>query len=117
MGRRGLLVPAVVVAQANDVVLAEVVTMLHFNEHQGHRASVLNPMGSATRHIDGVTSQCFHSAAVQADYALPRDNQPMLSTPLVPLVAQTLTWTDPYRLDLVTVTLRQDDIRAHGRSA
>jgi hypothetical protein len=41
--------PAVVIVEADEVILAEIVAVLDLNEHQRNRTSVLDPVGGTTR--------------------------------------------------------------------
>jgi hypothetical protein len=55
---------AVIIVQADDVILAEVITVLDLNEHQRTVAGVLNPVGCTKRDIDGISSPNIDAAAV-----------------------------------------------------
>jgi hypothetical protein len=99
------LQPPVIVVQADNVILAEVVAMLNLNEQQGDRARVLNAMGSAAGDIDGISGVHLDGAAIQGDHALPCDHEPVLRAALVPLVAQPLARADLERLDLEAIAL------------
>jgi hypothetical protein len=70
----------VIIIQADNVILAEVVTELDLNEYERNIASVLDPMGRAERDIDGISSPHFDAVAVKGDDSLSANHEPMLGT-------------------------------------
>ena len=70
----------VIVVQADDVILAEVVTVLDLDEYERNIADVLNPVDRAERDIDGISSPHIDAAAVKGDHSLSADHEPMLGT-------------------------------------
>lgn len=63
--------PSVVIVEAYDVILAEVLTVLDVNEHQGNGAGVLYPVRSAACDIDSSTGPHIHVAPIEHDTPCP----------------------------------------------
>jgi hypothetical protein len=71
---------SVIIVQANNVILTEVVTVLDLDEHEGNIAGVLNPVSSPNRDIDGISAPHTDAVAVKGDHSLSADHKPMLGT-------------------------------------
>jgi hypothetical protein len=104
--------PPVVIVQADDVVLAEVVTVLDFNEHERGATRVVNPVSRASRDIDGISSPYVDAVAVECDNALSANHEPMLGAVRMLLVAQPLPRLDLNRLDFEILGLGEDGVSA-----
>src|SRR5215469_10099117 len=79
--------------------------MLDLNEDKWSIACVVNPVGSAERHIDGISSPHIDIVAVKGDDTFATGHKPVLGTTCVPLVAQALSGMDLDRLDLEVLGL------------
>jgi hypothetical protein len=102
----------VVIVQADNVVLAEVITVLDLNEHERDAAGVLNPVSRASRHIDGISAPHVDAVAVKGDNALSANHEPMLGAARMLLVAQPLPRLDLKRLDFEILGLGEDGVSA-----
>ena len=101
------LASAVAVAQANDVVFAEVIAALHFNEDQ----LIMARVGEAVRFLDRNVS-VFARHGGEFDLPDLYDSSPMYDHPvfralMVVLQAEALARSDGDALDLVTVFFLQ----------
>jgi len=102
-GRSLRLQSPVVILEPNDVVLAEVITMLNLDQHQWDRTAGFNAMRGTARDIYGVSRPGFDGLAIQGDQAVPGDNEPVLGAALVPLVTQPLARADLEHLDFEVI--------------
>ena len=84
----GLLGAAVVVVEADDVVLAEVVALLHLDEDEGLVAGVAHPVGGAERDVDGLARDDLVVDVVEGDDGGAGDDEPVLLAAVVLLVAR-----------------------------
>ena len=71
---------SVVIFQADNVILTEVVAMLDLNEHERNMAGVPDPVGCANRDIDCISSPHVDAVAVKSDDSLSANHEPMLGT-------------------------------------
>jgi hypothetical protein len=80
---------AVVVVKAHDVILTEVIATLHLDEDQRlSGAGVGDPVCCVHGHIDGCSWMHVELFAVECGAAGPVDDEPVLFSSLVPLIAE-----------------------------
>src|ERR1017187_8913216 len=105
-----LLAAPVVVVQPHDVILAEVVAVLHFDEDQRILAGVVDPMRPPDGNIDGLTRPDRDHLAVESDGALAGHHEPVLRPAGIPLIAEPVTGRHGDRLDLVPGAVGQHSV-------
>ena len=98
----------VVVVQALDVVLTEAGSVLDLDEHQGLRARVLDPVSRADRSADRHPGIHLVRTAVDGDLAPPANDEPVLGTVGVALIAEAVPGLDGQPFHLVGVFVRED---------
>lgn len=104
--------PPVVIIETDDVIFAEVITMLNLNEYQRVSTGVVNPVGNAARDIDGIACPHLDCVAIQSDHPLSGDHEPVLGAARMPLVAESLRGAYLDRLDLESLCLSDDYVAA-----
>src|ERR1044072_500703 len=97
--------PVVVVFEACDVVLAEVVAALNLYEDKCLFAGVRDAVRRADGDVHGLAGRERNVLPVERDARAPRDDHPVLRAPRVPLIAQALARQNIYALDLVPLAL------------
>src|ERR1035441_4922693 len=107
---RALLAAPVVVVQPHDVILAEVVAVLHFDEDQRILAGVVDPMRHPDGNIDGLTRPDRDHLAVKGDGALAGHHEPVLRPAGMPLIAEPVAGRHGDRLDLVAGAVGQHSV-------
>jgi hypothetical protein len=70
----------VIVLHPDNVIFPEVVTVLDLDKYERDVADVLNPVRSAERDIDGISSPHIDAVAVKGDHTLSANHEPMLGT-------------------------------------
>src|SRR5262245_40662464 len=81
---------AEVVLEADDVVLTEVLAVLHLDEHEVGGAGVLDAVRRTLFDVDRDPGPAFELLVVQRDDAMPAHDEPVLGTARVLLVAEPL---------------------------
>ena len=102
--------PAVVVVEPDYVVLAEVITVLDLDEHKIVGALVLDPMSRASRDVDRLAGPKAMPGPLKDDARLARDDEPMLRSTGMALIAEALPGADDDAFHLVIDLIVQDDI-------
>ncbi len=97
--------PAVVVVEADDVVLAEVAALLHLDEQQRLVAAVLDAVRGAHGDVDGLARRDLLHHVVEGDRGRACDDEPVLGALGVALVAQAVARLHGDALDLEALGL------------
>jgi len=109
VGDRSRPGPAVVVLEAHDVVLAEVVAVLHLDEHHGAALRVLDAVVGADRDVHGVPRRQVARHPVEGHPRRAAHDEPVLGAPGVALVAEPLAGPDLDALDLERGLVVEDE--------
>src|SRR5262249_32496271 len=90
-----------VVLEANDIVFAEIVAALHFDEDQIFFAGVLNAVGSADGNVDRLAGTNRDLTTVERDLRRSADDEPVFRTLRVLLITQSFSGQhfDPFDLE------------------
>src|SRR5215831_14181042 len=96
---------AVVVGEALDVVFAEVRAVLHLDEHERTRTPVRDAVCGAHRDVDRLSGSDDLFDIVEGHDGVALDDEPVLGSLAVPLVAQPVSGIDGHALDLVRVVV------------
>lgn len=103
-----------VVVQPDDVVLAEVVTVLDLDEDEVLTPGVLDPVSDTLRHVDGGAGPDDVVDAIEADQAGAANHEPVFGASRVGLVADAAPGGYQDRLHLVVGSVDQDREAAPG---
>jgi len=106
---------AVIVVQAHDVILAEVVTGLNFDEYEALGPGVLDAMSGTERNVNCFSPTDFMLDRVEGDRRPSGKDIPVFGATLVLLVTKAVPrrYLDP--LDLVLRRIFKHDVAAPGR--
>jgi hypothetical protein len=107
-------VPSIIVVQADDVVLSEVVAVLDFDEDQVVFTGVVDAVGYPDRHVDGRPGADRQLVIVEDDHPRASQDEPVLGASCVPLIAEPRPSSYRDALDFVPGLVVQDDISSPG---
>jgi len=77
-----------VVVESVNIVLAEVLAVLHFDEYEVSVASVLDPVRHLRRHVDCRSRLHIYLLTVESHDTFAAHNEPVLGSPIVCLITQ-----------------------------
>src|SRR4051812_15847760 len=94
------LLPPVTVAEAGDVVLAEVVARLDLDDMQRHRSRIFQPMSDAEWNIGRLVGNQIEHIAFAGDPGHAAHDHPMLRPAVMPLQREPAARIDDQPVDL-----------------
>ena len=113
----GLGHPAVVVFEADDVVLPEVRPVLDLDKYQFGFTTVFDTVGGPDRHVDRCSGCDVAYRPVNSHPSVSSDHKPVLGSLEVTLLAQALSGSDHYPLHFMAGPVLQHCIEPQGRAS
>ena len=106
--------PAVVILQPLNVILAEVRSPLDFDENERFVRGVLDAMGGANRNVDGLTGLKRHVTSVEGHLSKTLNDHPVFGPLRMLLIAQPLVRQNFDPFNLIIGALVEDGKTAPG---
>jgi len=109
-----MLASAEIILKTNDVVFTEVGSSLHFDKNEVFVARVFNAMRRSDRDVDRLSGDDCEVAIVKRDFGGSFDDEPMLGTLRMFLVAESLARQNLDAFDLERASLFQHGVTSPG---
>jgi hypothetical protein len=94
----------VVIFKPNDIILAQILAILDFNNHEWNYARIFEAMLGASGDVCGLIAVEDFFFIIASDYGSPADHDPMFAAVVVHLETEPMSWLDFDPFDFVTAT-------------
>ena len=108
----GRLAPSIDILKADNVVFAQIVTALHFNQHQPHHTRVFQAVVVSARDVRGLIGGQHHFLIAIDDLCGATHDHPVFRAVVVHLQTETATRFDFHTLDFEAVAFFEHGVGA-----